>query len=220
LVALNVDQPNFWRDVYKALPPAERPYFRVFAGTTAEEQQERIIEAAPPNLRPIYAGIWGTRRPGGEFSSPILQRYAELGARRTRESVDGQVSQYFASHPGPPKDWMGWHPGVDLESVTVKTANQESVDIHQLGLWESQALSADVRFPGLEGIQLQPTGNWDLRDDIMGELNTQGFTELDASPTYGDDIGELRFKFRRRKRNFYKGYLGRFAAQQYRMGDW
>jgi hypothetical protein len=144
LVALRANAPNFWRDIYAALPPVERPYFNVFAGVTGEEEQERILQAVPEYMRHIYMGLWARKKPDHEFDSPVLRSYARAAQQFSKVPVDDRVAAFFASHPAPPKDWVGWHPGVDLESITIKTAHQEGIDIHQLGMWESQMVEADA----------------------------------------------------------------------------
>lgn len=51
--------------------------------------------------------------------------------------------------PGP--DWVGWHPGVDLEEVKLKVVKNEGLDIHDFNLWPSDELSA-IRKPYLDDI--------------------------------------------------------------------
>jgi hypothetical protein len=220
MVALNAQQPNFWKDVYRAMPPAERPYFNVFAGTTSEAEQERIIQAVPDYMKRHYMGLWKRKMPlDSQFNSPILRHYEKLADDQSRVPVDDRVSEFFASYPTPPKDWMGWHPGVDLEAVTIKTANQEGVDIHQLGYWESQALQAERTYPFVEPIPMDTGADLDLRDNILGDMHRDGYTDLNATPSW-DEGGSINFKMRRKKSAYRRAWNSPYNAGQYTGGTW
>lgn len=211
LVSLRANSPNFWRDVYAALPPAERPYFNVFAGTTGREEQERIMEAVPEYMKHIYMGLWQRKQPRDQFDSPILKRYSENARRASSQSVDEQVAEFFTSHPAPPKDWMGWHPGVDLESVTIRTANQEGVDIHQLGMWESQQLAASA-YSEVPPIELEANWPWDKRDNVVTELDKMGFEALNDGSHYSDEEEEMQIRLLRRKADRFRAMTNPFST--------
>lgn len=220
MVALNANQPNYWRDVYAAMPPAERPYFNVFAGTTSEEEQERIIQAVPDYMRRQYIGLWKRKMPmGDQFDSPVLQHYANLADKESRVPPDERVAEFFASHPTPPKDWMGWHPGVDLEGITIKTANQEGIDIHQLGYWESQALQAERMYPFVEPIPMDAGPDLDLRDDVLKDMHRDGYEELDSVPTW-DEEGSTTIKLKRRRSRYLQMLDSPYNASRYTGGTW
>lgn len=221
LTALQPSEMDYWKNIYSALPPAERPYFNVFAGTTSEEEQERILEAVPSYMRHHYIGMWRRKMPGGEFNSPILQRYAQQADAMAEVPVDVRVAEFFGQYPMPPKDWMGWHPGVDLESVTIKTANQEGIDIHQLGYWESQALRSEQMYPGLEGVDIDQPPNTDERDELMSRMHAAGYTNIQASPTFStDERPAARMEIRRSRRSFLKRQRSPFNAERYTGGEW
>jgi hypothetical protein len=217
LVALRATSPNFWRDIYAALPPVERPYFNVFAGVTGEEEQERILESVPEYMRHIYSGLWARKKPGHQFDSPVLQSYARAAQRFSEVPPDERVAEFFASHPSPPKDWMGWHPGVDLESVTIKTAHQEGLDIHQLGMWESQMVEA-AAYEDLQPVQLAGGNQWDTRDNIMSELDSLGYETVNSSIGRSDEEEETRLRLLRRRAEMYRAMQARFSTAQYAGG--
>jgi hypothetical protein len=41
--------------------------------------------------------------------------------------------------PGP--DWVGWHPGIDLDEIKLKVVKNEAMDIHDFNLWSSDERS-------------------------------------------------------------------------------
>jgi hypothetical protein len=220
LVALQADQPNFWKNVYRAMPPAERPYFNVFAGATGVEEQERIMEAVPEYMRHIYIGLWKKKMPmNDQFSSPLLQSYAESAKRVTDTNVDHRVSEYFSQYPTPPDDWAGWHPAVEMDAVRVKMAQNEGIDVHQMGMWESQAMEAERMYPFVEPVPLETNQRFEIRDDIMNEMHRNGYQGLEAVPVYAED-DTIRLKFKRRKRDFYKRWGSPFHAARYSAGEW
>ena len=51
--------------------------------------------------------------------------------------------------PGP--DWVGWHPGVDLDEVKLKVVKNEGMDIHDFNLWPSDEAGA-ARRPFLDDV--------------------------------------------------------------------
>jgi len=219
MLALKSGEPNYWKNIYSALPPAERPYFNAFAGTTSEEEQERIIGMVPSYMRQHYLGQWKRKMPGNSFDSPILQRYAKAAESYGDVPVDTRVSEFFSQYPMPPKGWMGWHPGVDLEAVTIKTANQESIDIHQLGLWESQALRSDRMYPELEPISLDSGGDQDFRDRMLDELHRKGYESMTAVPSYSDE-GDTRFRMRKKRSKHWQHMRSPYNAAAYTGGGW
>jgi len=220
MVALNTMNPNYWSDVYRAMPPAERPYFNVFAGTTSEAEQERIIQAVPDYMRRQYIGLWKRKMPyGTQFDSPLLQHYDQLATKESETPVDERVASFFASHPTPPKDWMGWHPGVDLEAVTIKTANQEGVDVHQLGYWESQALQYERMYPFVEPLPIDSGADLDLRDSVLQDMHMEGYTNLESVPRW-DESGSININMRRKKSKFRQAWNSPYNAAKYTGGTW
>jgi len=219
LEALQPSEADYWKNIYSALPPAERPYFNAFAGTTGEEEQERIIEAVPEYMRHHYIGLWKRKMPGGEFNSPILQRYADEAETASKIPVDVRVAEFFGQYPTPPKDWMGWHPGVDLESITIRTAQSEGLDIHQLGYWESQALQAEKTFPELEGPEIERDPSLDRRDNLMSDMARMGYTNIRETPNFSDD-GNVRVEVKRSRRSYLERSRSPFNAASHTGGEW
>lgn len=219
MVALQANQPNFWANIYRSMPPVERPYFNVFAGTTSEAEQERIIRAVPDYMRRHYLGLWKRKMPAGQqFNSPILRRYEEVAQAESEQPVDSRVAEFFASHPTPPKDWMGWHPGVDLEAVTIKTANQEGIDIHRLGLWESQALQAEQTYPDVEGVDIRPSMLFEEdRDQVLSALHSAGYNDFEVQ---SNSDGVARFQMHKKRSRYWAAFNSPFNAAQYSGREW
>ena len=109
---------------------------------------------------------------------------------------------------------------MDLGGIIIKTANQESIDIHQLGMWESQAHQAYRTFPTIGGVQMEGGDGWAIRDNVMNNLNRNGFTKLDSQPTYGDDGYSMNLTFRRRRADFYNDYMSAFNSKRYGQSTW
>lgn len=64
--------------------------------------------------------------------------------------------------PGP--DWVGWHPGVDLDEIKLKIVKNEGMDIHDFNLWSSDERSAE-RKPYLEEVAQE------LVEDVISNEN-------------------------------------------------
>jgi len=142
LTGIDPRSPDFYSNIFKALPPTERPYFAAFAGVTSEARQERILGAVPENMAPIYMGVWQRQAGTDGFKSPVLRRYAEDLQNRFEERPEDRVAEWAAHHPLPSMDYAGWHPAVDEDDIRIKIANQEALDVHALGMWESQQIEA------------------------------------------------------------------------------
>lgn len=219
LTALYADQPNFWQNIYAAMPARERPYFPVFAGTTSEEQQERILEAVPDYMDHIYVGLWKRKTPGGQFNSPILRRYAEKAEQASKIDADTRVAEFMTQHPPPDKSWLGWHPAVDFDAMNVKMAEANAIDVHQMGMWENQARQAQELYPELEGVKMDPWQDARQRDDVTNELARRGFEDIQARPTFSTQQ-ELRMRFRSKRSKRFAASKDRFDTSRHMDGGW
>lgn len=218
MVGLRAGTQNFFRDIYAALPPAERPYFNAFAGTTSEQEQERIIKAVPDYMRPIYMGMWKRKTPDATFDSPLLRSY-EQAARNAIQSPDVATAEFFADQGMPAKDWLGWHPGVDVDAIRVRMADRAAVDIHQLGLWEDQAIRSREQYPYLEPIRLRTGLDWERRDLIEEHASRMGYENPSTDVTI-DDEERIRIKIKKKRSWLYRNFFDPFAASAHAGGLW
>ena len=143
LVAANPYAPDFYGNIFGALPPTERPYFAAFAGVTSEKRQEQILNSVPKDMESIYIGVWDRAAGYTGFDSPILQRYREQAHKRFVQPPEAQVADYFAHQSLPDPSYAGWHPAVDEDTIRVKLAHQEGIDVHQMGMWAPQEIEAE-----------------------------------------------------------------------------
>jgi hypothetical protein len=144
MVAANPYAPGFYKNIFGALPPTEKPYFAAFAGVTSERRQEQILGSVPSNMAPIYVGVWERQAGTAGFASPVLQRYAEEAQRIATERPEDRVAEYFAHQPLPDASYAGNHPAVNEDMVRLKMARREGLDAHQMGLWQPQAIEAEA----------------------------------------------------------------------------
>lgn len=111
--------------LFRAIPKAERDYFSEFVEARGEDR-DKIRQVLPEYMRRIYENQWRQKdeKAGRETDTVAIQ--------------DKQLSDYFATHYLPSKNWLGWHPDVDLDKVKLKVAKNEAMDIHDFNLWGSQ----------------------------------------------------------------------------------
>jgi hypothetical protein len=188
LVAANPYAPDFYSDVFGALPSTERPYFAAFAGVTSEKRQEQILNSVPEDLAPIYMGVWDRAAGQDGFHSPVLRRYAEQARAVTAEMPEARVADYFAHQPLPDPTYAGWHPAVDEDTIKVKLAHQEGLDVHQLGMWAPQEIEAEeVRMPA-------PTEAAEMDRELLYEiLRRRGYTRAMITAGYAGDSSVFKF---------------------------
>ena len=61
-----------------------------------------------------------------------------------------EMKEYFSNFKLPDKNWVAWQPGVSVQDVELKLAQQEGINIHDLDLWESQAQEIEYK-PYIKG---------------------------------------------------------------------
>lgn len=93
----------------------------------------------------ILATSWAARKSEGFEISPELEKL-------WMQETDGKIpydewirkkkaEEYFATHSLPGADWLGWHPGLDLEDVKLKYVEQAGLDHHDFDLWGTRKRS-------------------------------------------------------------------------------
>lgn len=150
LVASDPRSPDFYKNIFGALPATERPYFSAFAGVSSEAAQERILQSVPESMKPVYLGVWERRAGTDGFNSPILRRYAEQAKDLLDEVPEARVAEYFAHKPLPDASYAGWHPAISQDTIKIKAAQDEALDAHNISVWprqEAESTLFDVGAP-------------------------------------------------------------------------
>lgn len=177
-----------YASIYQALPKTERRYFKAFSRLSDPLQQERVLQAVPEAVRPIYLSVWGRGRQDHKFQSPLLAHYEE--GLNPPPSTFGQADQvaanYFQSARIPDDDWDGWHPAVDMEDVRIRTGLYEGMDVHALGAWNSTVQRMDMELPQLGPVlnRQDPTPRDDV-EEILRELRRMGHIPHVREPRVG-----------------------------------
>ena len=108
---------NGWSHMYRATPPAERPFIMSFIRETDNEERGRILDLVPEDIGEVLKSKWA-KVDGGIYNDKISRGITQ---------------------PLPTPDWAGWAPEVPLEDVKVKVIEQEGMDAHDFGLgWYDQ----------------------------------------------------------------------------------
>jgi hypothetical protein len=125
--------------------------------------------------------------------------------------VDEQPSlpEYFKDHFLPGKDWVGWHPAVNLEDVKYRTVDHMGLDMHDFNLWPSQgrAIKRKPYVPLMD--PFSSNGNSHLMKQELGDiLSANGYNnyELSIQDYAGDPNMNISFDVK---------YATQPAAQDY-----
>ena len=54
-----------------------------------------------------------------------------------------KAREYFATHPLPSDDWIGYNPAVDMEDIKLKQVDMSGLDYHNFDMWSARASSLD-----------------------------------------------------------------------------
>lgn len=107
---------------------------RVEAGIASGEERKELRRLY--NLRSVE---------GMNFNNELDQQYKNEARGSDLTYADWartkELRQYFQTFKMPKGNFVGWDPRVDLEDVKLKLAKQEGVNIHDIGLWDSQDAS-------------------------------------------------------------------------------
>lgn len=87
--------------------------------------------------------------------------------------------------PGP--DWIGYHPGVDMDRVKLKVVDSLGKDFHDFDLWESDVAQSN-REPYLDEAAQSLMSPKSIRSNLMQSLTSMKINDLnvDISETSGD----------------------------------
>lgn len=105
--------------IYRALPGKDKQFFTQFM-TASPEEREEILRLVPKDQRRFYQAKWGM-----EVDEPT------------------NLNAFFLNHKLPGANWEGWRPDVSLESIKVKVARQEGVELTELGMWDDHVNRAE-----------------------------------------------------------------------------
>jgi predicted DNA-binding protein len=178
--------------IFRALPSKDREYFTEFMNAAPEEREE-ILRLVPENQRRFYQAKWGL-------------------------DVDQKegLGNFFSEKHLPDEDWAGWQPGNSLESVKVKVARNEGLELTEFGLWDDDVKRADqspikpvqmgsishrievgrlekvLRGAGLDDVSISMTSakgenKIDLALDVMKDRSTEMVNELNNN--WGSILG-------------------------------
>jgi hypothetical protein len=105
--------------IYRSLPDKDRQFFTQFM-TAAPEEREEILRLVPKDQRRFYQAKWG------------MEQDEKQG-----------LGSYFLTHGLPGAGWEGWRPDVSLDSIKLKVARNEGVELTELGMWDDDVKRAE-----------------------------------------------------------------------------
>ena len=154
-----------WSEIVTALPTNDREYFMEFVSETDQGKRDKILKAVSPSLKKALQMSWGMK--------PAKQKSNE---------------DYFQEHYLPDKDWLGWHPEIDLDDIAVKTIDNEAMNLSDFGYYESS-----LREPGAVNATPLPYNheNRDLRlsAEIKRILNGSGLNNVEVNVSQNNTMG-------------------------------
>ena len=221
--------------VKAALPREEQDFFEAFASETNERRRKEILDLVPEELHGIYEAQWlkaDYLQSGDERLGRLVQ---DWGSTAGEDFSKGRYSAYEQEAPSwmsfgdfeklrrvendlaeslPAVDWVGFNPAVDIEDVKLKVIQQQGKDIHDYGMWESQARLLS-RKPYLtdevvnQGNYFQPTSDRNLGSLAFGangfaprDMRTITYTSANPEHTLDLEVSDSRFneeqQFRKR----------------------
>lgn len=159
--ALPRSERDFYRDFVKETDEKERDKIMALVPESskhiyAAQWQRRDMQALRNKIdsgrgdeqdkRTLYAMYNMQRVEGMNWNRELQSEYDnETRGNKNISYADWmrlkQLSRYFQSFQMPEKNWVGFDPRVDLEDVKLRVAQQEGIDIHDMGLWESREVS-------------------------------------------------------------------------------
>lgn len=149
---------------------------------------EELHERAWQEISTVFAK---RKSAGFPINEELIARYQE----ERKEYEEGRYESYADWYrravlipealedtglPGP--DWVGWHPGVDLQDIKLRVIKNEGFDIHDFDLWESDEREAahrpyvDEAVEQLEQTQLEASDKSpeEVRAEIKAILDELG----------------------------------------------
>lgn len=127
----------------RSLDRTQRAYFEAFQSAPAAKH-DRILQYVPDHMAEVLSGMYG--RGGGDRTG--------LGPRRAALE---SASEYFEDHTIPGASWAGWHPGVSMAGIKIKSVqtgiNGLSDSVHRFGFFPQQEREVEARFGFVPGIE-------------------------------------------------------------------
>lgn len=193
MIGMQAPGANWMRDAYGAIPARERKYFERFKYAQDDQDRQKILRMVPQEMKPVYLGIWNQLDPAtAHEGTPVT--FEQLGAMpespTSQYEVDAEVANFFASNALPDDEWLGWTPSVSMSDMKLVTMETAGKDIHDYGLYQSQAEQLRSYRPYL---YMQPafgpqrrTGNF---NNIMSQFGQR---------SYANNLGYNRLRYRLR----------------------
>ena len=140
---------NERQTILNMIPASERRIYKAQWELGYVDQIKEMLgtEQVPSNLRgqaiTDVARILDKQESEGFPITPGLVEQYQSGRTDEESYADWfrrsvlipQATAEMGGLPGP--DWVGWHPGVDLDNIKLKVAKSEGMDIHDFNLWEA-----------------------------------------------------------------------------------
>lgn len=133
--------------VLSAMPYREKPYMQAFMQETDPERRSTILGMVSQDMQRALVGQWTkqyaqvTGQSTPNVSSRVRMNDAMLRAEREIRK---------SGHNIPGDDWIGYHPGVDMEDVKAVYLQQQGHDHHDYNIWEDRMMTMH-RKPYLRG---------------------------------------------------------------------
>ena len=162
--ALPRSERDFYRDFIKETDPEERKKImalvpdnikHIYAAQWQNKDMQALSNkvasgiASAQEQKDLYAMYNMRRVEGMNWSYALQQQYNAETRGKQVEYADWmrmkRLSRYFQEFRTPGANWVAFDPRVDLEDVKLKVARSEGMDIHDLGLWESQEVSIEKK---------------------------------------------------------------------------
>ena len=131
-----------------SLSPWERPYLEPFKGLKTTAERERAMGMVSPTMGYLLSNYWKNEMPTGRgFSSPGMKSFGEM---YDPDVFRGNIlNDLMARVELPEGDWSGWDPRVDLKAAKIKYIERTGEDIHNFGMWDSDARRLGRQFPNI-----------------------------------------------------------------------
>lgn len=158
--------PNNMRRLYQTLWKQSDLNRQINSSDISEEERDDLQEEYYRELSsqgfPIDDNLYGN----------FLEQKKQGGARNYSDFIRNQILQNYFSEGGydlPDESWLGWSPLVQLDDIKMKVVQNEGMDIHDVGLWESREREL-IRKPYLEAISAEL---YNMKDDSRSKESTR-----------------------------------------------
>jgi len=140
-----------------ALSEWERPYFESMKGIQTSEERARALGIVSPTLGFMLSSYWKQQMPKYMgFENKDLQSYELTHSPQAFQRYALQDVVGAKNLPG--KDWSGFDARINMNAVKIKYLENEGLNIHNFGLWESQRDQYHRQFPDIEIPQIMEFG--------------------------------------------------------------